>query len=139
MVKILREYIVRKLREPTEKELDQDIKWVCNSLGFITLRDQDNTAFKILKALIISAKDGKGLTSEELSHFVQPTVGSVIYHLKRLIKAGLIIKINSNYELRMGSLVRTIEEIEKEMTSTLSDVKKVSDDIDTRIGLERRN
>ena len=41
------------------KELDKDIEWVCNSLGFVTSRDQDKTAFKILKALIKSAKQAR--------------------------------------------------------------------------------
>ena len=52
MAKVLKEFTVRKLREPTQKGVDKDIEWVCNSLGFVGKRDQDKTAFKILKALI---------------------------------------------------------------------------------------
>ena len=138
MAKALKQFMIKKLREPTEKELDNDIGWVCNSLGFISLRDQDNTAFKILKALIKEAKEGKGLTSEELTQKVEPTIGSVIYHLKKLMKAGLVVKLDSAYELRMKSLFSTIEEIEKDITITLEDIKKVALDIDDKIGLEHR-
>ena len=104
MARALKQFTIRKLREPTEKVLDKDIEWVCNSLGFLTPRDQDKTALKILKALIKSAKKGKGLTSEELSKFVEPTIGSVIYHLKRLMRAGLVVKLDSVYELRMNDV-----------------------------------
>ena len=138
MLRSLKQFVIRKLREPTEKQLDKDIEWVCNSFGFITPRDQDKTAFKILKALIKVAKDSKGLTSEELTELVEPTIGSVIYHLKKLTKAGLVVKLDSTYELRMRSLLTTIEEIEKEISTTLADIKKIAEDIDNKVGLEHR-
>ena len=139
MEKTLRQFTVKKLREPVEKQLEKDIEWICNSLGFLTPRDQDKTAFKILKALINAAKKGKGLTSEELTEYVEPTVGSVIYHLKKLMKAGLVVKLDSAYELRMNSFLKTIEEIEKEITIALSDIKMIAKDIDDRIGLAYRH
>lgn len=138
MVKSLNQFTVRKLRESTEKDIDKDIEWVCNSLGFVTPRDQDKTAFKILKALVESAKDSRGLTSEELTEKVEPTIGSVIYHLKKLMKAGLVVKLDSAYELRMKSLLATIDEIKKDMNLALEDIKKVAKDIDNKIGLEHR-
>ena len=138
MTKTLRQFTVKKLREPLEKQLDEDIEWVCNSLGFLTLRDQDKTASKILNALIQSAGEGKGLTSEELTQHVEPTIGSVIYHLKKLMKAGLVVKLNSTYELRMSSFFKTIDEIEREIINTLRDIKKIAKDIDNTVGLEHR-
>ncbi|NQT80826.1 MAG: ArsR family transcriptional regulator [Candidatus Aminicenantes bacterium] len=138
MLRSLKQFVIRKLREPTEKQLDKDIEWVCNSFGFITPRDQDKTAFKILKALIKTAKESKGLTSEELTELVKPTIGSVIYHLKKLMKAGLVVKLDSTYELRMNSLLTTIEEIEKEISMTLAGIKQVAEDIDNKVGLEHR-
>ena len=122
--------MVRRLREPVEKDLDQDIEWVCNSLGFLSPRDQDRTAYRILKALIESAKDGKGLTSEELSGLVEPTIGSVHYHLKKLMLAGLVVKLESAYELRMNSLRKTIDEIERDILRTLGDIKRIAEDVD---------
>lgn len=138
MTKALKQFTIRKLREPTEKQLDSDVEWICNSLGFITPRDQDKTSFRILKALIKSAKEGKGLTSEELTEKVEPTIGSVIYHLKKLMKAGLVVKLDSTYELRMKSLLTTINEIEKEIIMTLENIKKIAKEVDERTGLEHR-
>lgn len=138
MAQALSQFTVKKLREPVEKQLDEDIEWVCNSLGFLTLRDQDKTASRILNALIQSAGEGKGLTSEELTQRVEPTIGSVIYHLKKLMKAGLVVKLNSTYELRMNSFFKTIDEIEREIVSILRDIKKIAKDIDNAVGLEYR-
>lgn len=138
MGQALQNYTVKKFRLPTQKQVDTDIEWVCNSLGFITKRDQDKTAYKILKTLIKSAKRKKGMTSEELSQKVDPTIGSVIYHLKKLMRAGLVVKFGSTYELRMESLLSTIEEIKKEVNLTLADIQQVAKDIDDRVGLEHR-
>ena len=138
MPKVLRQFTVKKLREPVDKQVDKDIEWICTSLGFVTSRDQDKTAYRILKALIISAREGRGLTSEELTEYVEPTIGSVIYHLKKLMKAGLVVKLNSTYELRMNNFQRTIEEVEKEIFNTLDDIKKIARDIDHDLGLAHR-
>lgn len=138
MVSAIKQFTIRKLKEPTEKQTDKDIEWLCNSFGFITPRDQDKTALKILKALIKASKQGQGMTSEELTAIVKPSIGSVIYHLKRLIKAGLVIKPDSRYELRMNSLFTTIEDIEKDITATMEYIKKIAREIDEQIGIEHR-
>ena len=138
MARALNQYTVRKLRMPTDKNINQDIEWLCNSLGFVTPRDQDKTAFRILKALVYSAKTQSGKTSEDLSKKVKPTVGSVIYHLKKLQKSGLVVKIDSEYELKMNSMLSTINEIQREINHVLDDVKDVAAEIDQRIGLETR-
>jgi predicted transcriptional regulator len=138
MAKPLKQFTIKKFKGPVENKLNDDIEWVCNSLGFVTPRDQDKTAFRILKALIQSAKQGGGLTSEELTTYVEPTIGSVIYHLKRLMSAGLVVKLDSSYELRMNSFLKTIEEIERDISSTLVDIKKIARDIDDKVGLVHR-
>jgi DNA-binding transcriptional ArsR family regulator len=136
--KALRQFTIKRLREPVDKQLDEDIEWICNSLGFLSSRDQDKTAYRILKALIESAKDGIGMTSEELAQCVEPTIGSVHYHLIKLMKAGLVVKLGSVYELRMNSLRKTIEEIERDIRRTLVDIKRIAGDIDGQVGLEHR-
>ena len=138
MTKVIKQFVVRQLREPTEKELNKDIEWVCNSFGFINTRDQNKTSFRILKALIKAAKEKKGMTSEELTNMVKPTIGSVIYHLNKLMRAGLVVKIGSAYELKMSSLLTTIVELEKDICATLLNIKTIATDIDEKIGLEHR-
>ena len=54
------------------------------------------------------------------------------------MKAGLIVKLDGAYELKMNSLLKTIEEIEKEIGLTLKNIKQVAKDIDDEIGLDHR-
>jgi hypothetical protein len=138
MNKTLRHHVIKKLREPSGKNVDSDIEWVCSSLGFVTQRDQDKTAYRIMKSLTKAAGNGRGMTGEELAGQVEPTIGSVFYHLKRLMKAGLVVKFGSEFELRMNSLRKTIEEAEKDIIRTLSDIKRIAGDVDDALGLKRR-
>jgi len=138
MTNAIKQFTVRLLKNPGGNKLENDIRWICSSLGFMGSRDQDDTAFKILMALIKSAKKGKGMSSEELTEVVHPTQGAVIYHLKKLQKAGLVVKFESEYSLRMNSLVSTIEEIEKEVHLVLGNIKAIANDVDDKIGLDHR-
>ncbi|MBL7055812.1 winged helix-turn-helix transcriptional regulator [Candidatus Woesearchaeota archaeon] len=138
MAKAMKQFTIKLLKNPVEQKLENDIKWICSSLGFMSSRDQDDTSFKILRALMKSAKKGKGMTSEELTDFVQPTQGAVIYHLKKLQKAGLVVKLDSEYSLKMNSILSTIEEIEKDIHLVLGNIKAIANDVDDKIGLEHR-
>jgi DNA-binding transcriptional ArsR family regulator len=138
MPKTLRHFVVKKLREPTDKNVETDIEWICSSLGFLTSRDQDKTAYRIIKALTMATRNGHGMTGEELTDQVEPTIGSVFYHLKKLMKAGLVVKFGSEFELRMNGLQKTIEEAEKDLLRALSDIKRIAGDVDDALGLEHR-
>lgn len=137
-MKSLRRFEVRQLKEPSIEDTEKDIEWLCSSFGFLSTRDQGKTAMKILKALIEEAKTEQGLTSDELSARVDPTIGAVIYHLKKLMKAGLVVKLENKYELRMNSLLSTINEIEKDIHATLENIKKIAEQIDQKVGLQNR-
>ena len=39
MAELLRQFTIKKLREPVENKLSEDIEWVCNSLGVACPRD----------------------------------------------------------------------------------------------------
>lgn len=138
MTKALRQFVVKKLREPSDKMVDTDIEWICSSLGFVSSRDQDKTAYRIIQSLVHAAQNGGGMTGEKLAEQVEPTIGSVFYHLNKLMKAGLVVKFGSEFELRQGSLRKTIEEIEKDITRSLSDIKRIAGEVDDSLGLEHR-
>lgn len=127
------EYNVSKIQIPIERNLEADISWVAASLGFLGKRDQDKTALKILTALIRALPNGEGLTSDELADIVKPTRGSVVYHLKKLINTGLVVKINSKYQLKQRSLGKTIDDFESELKIVINDIKSIANEIDKNL------
>ena len=138
MVTELRRYVVKNLKHPIKEDLSRDIEWICNCLGFADSRDKERTASKIFKLLVDAAKEGNGLTSEEIAESVKPTRGAVVHHLNKFIKAGLVIKVNSKYELRMGSLKKTVEEVNVDIQRVLSNIAHIAESVDNKMGLKSR-
>lgn len=138
MVTELRRYVVKNLKHPIKEDVNRDIEWICNCLGFADSRDKEKTASKVFKLLVDAAKEGKGLTSEEIAESVKPTRGAVVHHLNKFIKAGLVIKINSKYELRMGSLKKTVEEVNLDIQRVLNNISEIAESVDNKIGLKSR-
>ncbi len=138
MIQERRKYVLKALKEPTEKGLDADIEWICKSFGFAGTRDRENTSVKIFRILLLAAKKGEGLTSDEVASQIGPTRGTVIHHINKFMRSGLIVKVNNKYELRMVSLKKTIEEIKLDMDRTINSITPVASEIDERLGLESR-
>ncbi|MFH1592430.1 MAG: ArsR family transcriptional regulator [Candidatus Woesearchaeota archaeon] len=133
-----RRYIIKTLKEPRKKGLEVDMEWVCRSLGFAGTRDKEKTAVRIFKLLLQAAKKGEGLTSDEIAEKIKPTRGAVVHHLNKFMRAGLIVKVSNDYELRMNCLKKTIEEIKLDAERAIMNIGRIAESIDKELGLEER-
>lgn len=126
---------VRKL--PTVDK-EKDFEWVCRSLGFLESRDKKRTAYRVLRSIVEAARNNEGLTSDELAEKYQLSRGTVIHHLNKLTKSGLVIRHESQYKLRGRSLKDTIEEAQRDVNRIFEDLKNVSETIDEALGFVSR-
>lgn len=138
MVTELRRYVVKNLKHPLKEDVNRDIEWLCNCLGFVGTKDKEKTAIKIFKLLVEAAKEGKGLTSDEITESVKPTRGAVVYHLNKFMRSGIVIKVNSRYELRMSSIKKTVEEINLDIQRVFHNISEIAESVDGRMGLNSR-
>jgi predicted transcriptional regulator len=131
--------IIRRLEKPPEKELKEDIEWICESFGFYETIDKDKTAYAIFKKLLESTADGKnGLSSTEIGTELHLTRGAALNHLKRMIKSGLIIKDDGHYTLRCSSLCNTVNELHRDIDRMFEDIESIAKEIDERMGVKIR-
>jgi predicted transcriptional regulator len=138
MQEIRRNFNIKMLKEPLKEDLEQDIEWLCKSLGFAGERDKENTSVEILKLLIKSSKNREGLTSDGIAEKIKPTRGAVVHHLNKFMRRGLVVKVNNKYELRMNSLEKTLEEIKLDINRTISNILSIAKDVDSKIGIKAR-
>ena len=122
-------------RKPNKLSINQKLQWFANSLGLFNLRDKDNSMFRIFIELIKSAKVDRNISSDELALKLNLTRGTVVHHLHKLIESGLVISQKNRYYLRVNSLTELVDEVEKDVNRTLSDLRKVADDLDGQLGL----
>ena len=122
-----------RIRRPNTQNINQELQRLGSSLGLFNMRDKDKSCFRIFIELIKSAKNGKGLTSDELGAKLCLSRGTIVHHLHKLTDAGIIVYESNSYMLRMNKLKLLISEIEKDMKRTLDDIRDIAEAIDKRL------
>lgn len=134
----LAEYRILAVRTLPTVDAEKDLEWICRGFGFLEPRDRKKTAYRIFKAIVEAARCNDGLSSDELAEKLALTRGTVVHHLNKMIKSGLVIHHEGQYKLRGRSLKRTIEEAQRDVNRVFEDLYKVAETIDQTLGLLSR-
>lgn len=127
--------IIKKIRSPAPGSLDEDIDYLCKSLGYFSQRDKQDTAGKIFRLLVReTCSPDCCLTSDEIAEKLNLTRGAIIHHLNSFIAAGIVIKEHNKYRLRSGSLQKSIEEIREDIDRIIEQMIKIAMEIDEKLG-----
>ena len=121
------------IRKPAEKTINQELQWLGTSLGLFNLRDKNKSCFRIFIQLIKAAKLRDPLSSDQMADELNLSRGTVVHHIARLMEAGLVVHQGNRYILRVDNLSELIEEVEKDIQRTLSDLRTVAGNIDSRL------
>jgi len=126
---------IKKIRSPAPGSLDEDINFLCRSLGYFSKRDKQDTAGKIFHLLVKEASDQeRSLTSDEIAEKINLTRGAIVHHLNSFISAGIAIKEHNRYRLRSASLQKSMEEIRVDIDRIMKQMIKIAIEIDERLG-----
>jgi predicted transcriptional regulator len=126
---------IKKVRLPAPGSLDEDIDYLCKSLGYFSLRDKCCTAGNIFRLLVREAcEPEKSLTSDEIANKIDLTRGAIVHHLNSFMSAGIVAKEHNRYRLRSSSLRRSIEEIRGDIDRIMEQMIKIATDIDEKLG-----
>ena len=132
LMDIVNEFVIRRLKV---HEMNDDFEWFCYSIGLVSPRDKEKTSIKIFNTLLNAAAHGRSLTTDEIAKEVGVTRGTVIHHLNRMIELGLIIQRGGKYMLRVNNLEELVDEIERDIQSTIKIIRKISEGLDRKIKL----
>ena len=118
-----------------ERNINDELQWFGASLGLFSLRDKDKSCFRIFIILLKSLKTQKTLTSDELASATNLSRGTVIFHLNKLMEAGIVTQERSKYALNVENLKELVDLTEDNIKKTLDNLRVVAEDIDKRLGL----
>ncbi len=127
--------IIRTTRIPVKSQVNEEIKWLCNSLGLFSLRDKESSCYRIFIELLKSAKANKPLSSDEIAYGLGLGRTAVLHHLNRLMESGLVSADKGRYMLRVKSLEILVSEVERDIERTFNDLKETAKKIDEKLGL----
>jgi len=122
------------MRKPVQKNVNQELQWLGSSLGLFNLRDKDKSCFRVFIEMLKSAKKGIPLSSDELAYMLCLSRGTVIHHINKLIDSGIVVPAHKGYILRVDNLKELIGEVEKDLSRTCDELKKMAEDIDKSLG-----
>ncbi len=125
---------VSRIKKPT-KSVNKELQWLCQSLGMFNLRDKEKSCFRIFVELLKATKRNKPISSDELAYRLNLTRGTVVHHLNKLIKSGVVIVKDKGYVLRVKNLDALIRTLKKDINDTLAEVQDIAKSIDDALGM----
>lgn len=130
-----KQIIIKKIRSPAPGNIENDIDYLCKSLGYFSQRDKQVTAGKIFRLLVKEACEPEEcLTSDDIAEKLNLTRGAIVHHLNSFMSAGIVVKEHNRYRLRSASLQKSIEEIRQDIDRILEQMIKIAIEIDEKLG-----
>ncbi|MDP2666858.1 MAG: hypothetical protein Q8P05_05165 [Candidatus Diapherotrites archaeon] len=126
--------VIRRVEPPFERDPEQEMEWICQSLGFLPLRG-DRTAIDIFKRVVKATEEGNGISSTQLAIALSLSRGAVINQLNNLLRSGLVVKEGHKYFARSRSMVRTLREVEEDVKRIFDTMEAYAREIDKEFGV----
>jgi predicted transcriptional regulator len=130
---------IQDIRPPTKADEDEDLEWLCKSLNLFTQKDSEGSAHKVFKILVKSSIDGEPKTSTEIAEELQLARGTVLFHMKKFSKSGLVTRAaGRRYVLKESCLEDTISDMMRDTERIFERMRRVAAEIDKEFGFEKR-
>ncbi len=135
---MVQQIILKNLDKPPIKNLEEDLHWFCDSFGFSSGRDTENTATRIIISLLENLSSDEEVSSESLATDLEIKTSRVNHHLRNLNDSGLLYRRKRLIYLRGGSLKAAVQEMRKDSERILNDLESIAEEIDTLMGIKNR-
>jgi predicted transcriptional regulator len=135
---MVQEIVLRNIEKPHIKSLEEDILWFCDSFGFSSGRDIENTATRIIFSLLDKISNNEITSSEILADDLDIKISRVNHHLRNLNESGLLYRKKRLIYLRGGSLKAAVKEMRKDSERIFDELEKIAEEIDATIGIKNR-
>jgi predicted transcriptional regulator len=124
------------MKKPDQEHINDELKFLGESLGLFSERDKDKSCFRIFIVLIKALKTGHKLTSDEIADKTDLTRGTVIHHLNRLMESGIVVSQRNYYMLAVDSMEDLVELVKNNLVKTFDHLKPIDRNIDKKLELE---
>jgi predicted transcriptional regulator len=135
---MVQQIILRYLEKPHVKSMEDDLLWLCDSFGFSSGRDVENTATRIIFSLLDKLSNDELISSEALAGDLNIKVSRVNHHLRNLNDSGLLYRKKRLIYLRGGSLKAAVKEMRKDSERIFDELENAAEEIDFIIGIKNR-
>lgn len=129
----MKEFHIKKKAKPVSNDLNERIRWFSDSLGLISLRDKDNSCYRIFIEIVKSSKNNREMTSDEIAYKTGLTRGTIVHHLNKLSDYGFIVIEKNKYVLKEKRLSNVVDSLSDEINLIMKKVKDIAKEIDEEV------
>lgn len=122
-----------KTSKPEIQNINDLLQWFGGSLGLFNIRDKDRSCFRVFIVLLKAGKKSKGLSSEEIAESTSLSRGTVVYHINKLIEAGLVKEHSKKYYLEADNLEKLIQKLRSDMDQAFDTLSEIGKEIDGKM------
>jgi len=130
----MKKITVVRVRKSYGDNINEELRWLGNSLGLFGLRDRDSSCFRIFITLLKRTKQNKTVSSDEIAERLRLSRGTVVHHLTKLMDSGMVIRESKGYILRENNLKGIIGDMKRDMEVMFEELKEAAEEIDERLG-----
>jgi len=124
--------IIRVTRPP-QRNINDELQWFGTSLGLFGTRDKEKSCFRVFLELLKSAKRHHILSSDELAVRTNLSRGTVVFHLHKLMEAGLVVPTPEGYILRVNNMQAVVKQLRKDINDSCLELLKIAKEIDEEL------
>lgn len=135
-MRFFKKITIIKISSQKDNTLNDRLQFLGSSIGLFNQRDKDRSCFRIFIELLKAGKNNESLSSDEIAFRLDLSRGTVIHHIHNLEDAGIVISTKGKYHLKVTCMEELVNEIEKDINSTLRDLKHISKKIDEELELK---
>jgi len=123
-----------KIRKAPKDNVNEELRWLGNSLGLFGIRDKDSSCFRVFITLMKTTKRNKIISSDEIAGRLRLSRGTVVHHLTKLMNSGIVIRESGGYLLRENNLAGIIKDMKRDMEAVFEELNKAAKEIDDKLG-----
>lgn len=124
--------ILREINLPRRNKPVDEIKWVCESFGFIEGRDTFQNSFNILNELLNQFSKKELVSTEDLKDSLKIEAHTINHHIRNLMNSGIIYRKKRKIKLRGKNLTNSIQEMKRDSDRIFERIIEVSQKIDKK-------
>lgn len=124
-----------RTRKPSEGDLNEKLQWFGGTLGLFGSRDKDKSCFRIFIVLLRNMKDEGAISSDDIADRTGLSRGTVVHHLNKLMKSGIVTSEKSGYQVKVDRLEELVDVLKSEVERSFKNLKDVAEELDNNLGL----
>jgi len=131
---MIKRFTIIRIRKIPSQDVNQELQWLGNALGLFNLRDKESSCFRVFITLVKRAKNNEPISSDGIAEKLDLSRSTVLHHLNRLVDAGIVVREKGGFALREANLSQVVKNIHQDVETTFSELQKIADEIDKKLG-----